>query len=267
MAVISRQRGRDWAYNSTPWVAYEHEMAAKTMIRRIAKSLPLSIEMANATQLDEMSDRGTTQFDIIPNNTDLIGDFSAMENIEQETDKEDIQPEQETKTTEPVIDLGDPIEYQIVDIYGEVIKEIPIFEKSEYSNLLYNACKEYLESSNLTEEQLTTFKEYNEQVYEYVTANDRQLNVLNALFVKKEPEIKTASQKLKACEIIREDGRDGAAKWKTQFLEQLTTAPDQAFIDDLIKLNHIENLALQKSYPNSYKAIEDAVKAKQEQFI
>lgn len=45
------------AYDSNPWVAYEHEMAAKTMIRRVAKRLPLTIEFATAVNLDEASDR------------------------------------------------------------------------------------------------------------------------------------------------------------------------------------------------------------------
>ena len=47
------------AYKTSPWVAYEHEMAAKTMIRRLAKQLPLSIEFQNAVALDSMSERQT----------------------------------------------------------------------------------------------------------------------------------------------------------------------------------------------------------------
>lgn len=46
-------------YDTTPWIAYEHEMAAKTMIRRLSKMLPLSIEFANAAALDAMSETGT----------------------------------------------------------------------------------------------------------------------------------------------------------------------------------------------------------------
>lgn len=45
-------------FQTNPWVQYEHEMAAKTMVRRIAKMLPLSIEFANAAALDAMSETG-----------------------------------------------------------------------------------------------------------------------------------------------------------------------------------------------------------------
>lgn len=45
------------AYTEAPWVKFEHEMAAKTMIRRLAKTLPLSLDMARAVALDEASER------------------------------------------------------------------------------------------------------------------------------------------------------------------------------------------------------------------
>lgn len=52
-------RGDDTpAYSKNPWVAFEHEMAAKTMVRRVSKMLPLSIEYMNANQLDLASDAG-----------------------------------------------------------------------------------------------------------------------------------------------------------------------------------------------------------------
>jgi recombination protein RecT len=55
------QRERDSAlrsYESSPWIAYEHEMASKTMVRRLSKMLPLSIEFANAVAVDTLSDAG-----------------------------------------------------------------------------------------------------------------------------------------------------------------------------------------------------------------
>ncbi|SMF47426.1 recombination protein RecT [Azospirillum oryzae] len=50
------------SFDSSPWVAHEHEMAAKTMIRRLSKALPMSIEFANAVQLDAMSDTGGVNY-------------------------------------------------------------------------------------------------------------------------------------------------------------------------------------------------------------
>lgn len=43
----------------SPWIKHEHEMVAKTMFRRLSKWLSLSIEFANAAELDRMSDAGT----------------------------------------------------------------------------------------------------------------------------------------------------------------------------------------------------------------
>jgi recombination protein RecT len=50
------------AYKTSPWVAYEHEMKAKTMIRRLSKVLPMSIEFANAAALDTMSEANKVDF-------------------------------------------------------------------------------------------------------------------------------------------------------------------------------------------------------------
>jgi recombination protein RecT len=49
-----------WA--TTPWIAYEHEMSAKTMVRRLAKWLPKSIEFATAVQMDSLAERGMIDF-------------------------------------------------------------------------------------------------------------------------------------------------------------------------------------------------------------
>ncbi len=50
-------------FAETPWVKHEHEMSAKTMVRRLAKWLPMSIDFANAAALDEMSDNGRPNFE------------------------------------------------------------------------------------------------------------------------------------------------------------------------------------------------------------
>jgi recombination protein RecT len=66
---------RNWA--STPWIAYEHEMACKTMVRRLAKWLPKSIEFSTATMMDSMADRGMIDFSKIAHDPALAFDPEA----------------------------------------------------------------------------------------------------------------------------------------------------------------------------------------------
>jgi recombination protein RecT len=66
------------SFESSPWVAHEHEMAAKTMIRRLSKALPMSIEFANAVQLDAMSDTGGVNYATFSDGVDMrIADVST----------------------------------------------------------------------------------------------------------------------------------------------------------------------------------------------
>lgn len=61
----SALRGKDrnpHAFAKNPWVAFEHEMAAKTMVRRLAKYAPMSIELSNAAAIDAMSEAGKGNF-------------------------------------------------------------------------------------------------------------------------------------------------------------------------------------------------------------
>ena len=62
-------RKRSRAGNDGPWVTDYEEMARKTVIRRICKYLPLSVELQRAVVLDEQADAGLPQqidYDIIP---------------------------------------------------------------------------------------------------------------------------------------------------------------------------------------------------------
>lgn len=83
------------SWEKNPWVAFEHEMAAKTMIRRISKRLPMSIEMANAAALDAMSETGRVDFRSIA--TAPISDMMDAQQIvyEDYVPAMDIPPEEE----------------------------------------------------------------------------------------------------------------------------------------------------------------------------
>lgn len=66
-------------FAESPWVANEHEMAAKTMVRRLAKWLPLSLEFANAATLDAMSEAGKADFAVFAEAKDLDEGLAAIE--------------------------------------------------------------------------------------------------------------------------------------------------------------------------------------------
>ena len=57
-AEIEAVRDTSKAGKNGPWVTHFDEMAKKTVIRRLFKYLPVSIEIARAVEVDERSDRG-----------------------------------------------------------------------------------------------------------------------------------------------------------------------------------------------------------------
>lgn len=62
--------------DDSPWIKHEHEMAAKTMVRRLAKWLPMSLEFANAVTLDAMSEAGKVDFSVFAD-AEKPDDFDA----------------------------------------------------------------------------------------------------------------------------------------------------------------------------------------------
>lgn len=57
-AEIEKVRSTSKAGKSGPWCSHWDEMAKKTVIRRLFKYLPVSIEAARAVEVDEQTDRG-----------------------------------------------------------------------------------------------------------------------------------------------------------------------------------------------------------------
>lgn len=60
-ADIERVRSQSKAGQSGPWVSHFEEMAKKTVIRRLFKYLPVSIELAKAVGMDEQAEAGLPQ--------------------------------------------------------------------------------------------------------------------------------------------------------------------------------------------------------------
>lgn len=58
-------RSRSMAANNGPWVTDFTEMARKTVVKRLCKYLPLSVEMANAISIDNAAESGENQIEAI----------------------------------------------------------------------------------------------------------------------------------------------------------------------------------------------------------
>lgn len=58
MSEVERIRGRSQSGNNGPWVTDYDQMVRKTVIRRMANYLPMSIELSNAIQLSDAADQG-----------------------------------------------------------------------------------------------------------------------------------------------------------------------------------------------------------------
>ena len=157
---------------------------------------------------------------------------------------------------------SDVTEYTIVGIYGEIIKEV-VIPNATYSNQLYQTCSEYLDEAELSEEEFETFKEYNEPTFEYIAQNDRQLKAINK-YAKQDSSMPV--KKTGAVKIVREEGRNGAIKWKADFLAQIKVAENRSVIDELLSLNERELSSIKKAYSSSRKDIDEQVNKKLEQF-
>lgn len=79
-ADVDKVRATSKAGANGPWVTHFEEMAKKTVIRRLFKYLPVSIEIQQAVTLDERAEAGIDQ----DNASVLTGDYSVIDD-QQET--------------------------------------------------------------------------------------------------------------------------------------------------------------------------------------
>ncbi len=92
-------RAQSKASGSGPWVSHYEEMAKKTVIRRLFKYLPVSIEMTRAVIADESADAGINQ-----NNASILtGEFDESDiiDVDQETGEVLNTPQVEDEKAEP----------------------------------------------------------------------------------------------------------------------------------------------------------------------
>lgn len=72
---VDKVKAQSKAGNNGPWVSHYEEMAKKTVIRRLFKYLPVSIELQQAVTLDERADAGLDQH----NAAALTGEWQVIE--------------------------------------------------------------------------------------------------------------------------------------------------------------------------------------------
>lgn len=78
-ADIEKVRALSKAGSSGPWVDHFDEMAKKTVIRRLFKYLPVSIEMQKAVVMDERAEAGLSQ----DNAAVITGEYSVVDDERQ----------------------------------------------------------------------------------------------------------------------------------------------------------------------------------------
>lgn len=101
------QTAKRFNKSNTPWMTNYEEMGKKTVIRRLAKYLPMSIEMANAVVLDGRAEAGETQgLDRV-----LDGDFTVVGGDETAPEQ---QPPAEQAETPHDPETGEVVEQQPV---------------------------------------------------------------------------------------------------------------------------------------------------------
>jgi recombination protein RecT len=108
-AEVDEHRARSRAAKEGPWVTDYHAMALKTVLRKLCKLLPSSVELQTAVRLDEAADAG------LPQELPGIGDAEPVEPFSEpdpqshppvETEGVSVFPKQETTTI--VDDCGCP---------------------------------------------------------------------------------------------------------------------------------------------------------------
>lgn len=95
-ADVDKVRSTSKAGTNGPWVTHFEEMAKKTVIRRLFKYLPVSIEIQHAVTLDERADAGIDQ----DNASVLTGDYSVIDDQQEageqvDTETGEIKPAEE----------------------------------------------------------------------------------------------------------------------------------------------------------------------------
>lgn len=116
---VDKVRAQSKAGNYGPWQTHYEEMAKKTVIRRLFKYLPVSIELATAVTMDEKAESGVDQ----DNSSILTGEYSTVD---------DSPPEQLSANVDQSTGEWQPSEAELAEIKqremaeaGDLLGDVP----------------------------------------------------------------------------------------------------------------------------------------------
>lgn len=107
---VDKVRAQSKAGNYGPWQTHYDEMAKKTVIRRLFKYLPVSIELATAVTMDEKAESGVDQ----DNSSILTGEYSTVD---------DSTPEQLSSNVDQSTGEWNPSEAELAEIQRRELAE------------------------------------------------------------------------------------------------------------------------------------------------
>jgi len=135
------------AYAGSPWVAHIHPMAAKTAVRAMRPYLPMSIELARASEIEDASSHGASYAGVFDTTSENIDAMSPEPSEDQPTETQQVTKEEpgpsvvdtkpkpeaervdkrETPKEEPKVKTVDlpkkeaPTQLELVSLDGEVV--------------------------------------------------------------------------------------------------------------------------------------------------
>lgn len=127
----AKRYAKDGVINS-PWATHFDEMAKKTVIRRLFKYLPVSIEIQRAVGLDEQAEVGVTQ----DNPLTLEGDYTVHEQAQSHEDDAAANDTGSPVTAQEIHDALTAAKYQdTLDAAGDLIQMLPEAERKPLNDL------------------------------------------------------------------------------------------------------------------------------------
>lgn len=126
-AAMDAAKRYDKEPTGTPWLTHFDEMAKKTVIRRLFKYLPVSIEIQRAVGLDEMADRGVSQDNALV----IDGEFSHVSTREDDEAAAAVaagdgaESSQQMTPAEVIAAINDAKDIDSLDVAADMIRMLP----------------------------------------------------------------------------------------------------------------------------------------------